>query len=447
MKIIIAGAGEVGFYLSKMLAEEHHDIVVIDTNREVLGFVEAHTDLITIEGNATSVKTLHNAGIGQADMLIAVTQLEEVNLLTAALGKQLGAQTTIARVENPEYLDPRSNINFKPLGVDSLIYPSELAVTEIAWLVKRATARNVFEFENGKLSLLEMTIEDGAPVVNASISEIASRHAHLHFRIVAIVRNANTVIPNGEDKLRRHDLIFIITDTTSIDEISFMTGHKKIAIKDIMILGGSRLGFRAAQRLGGDYTVKLIESNRRKCTQLASDLTNALVLHGDGRNMDLLVEEGIDGMDAFIAVTGDTETNIMACLSAKKRGVKKTIALVENMGYMLLTQNLGIDTVINQKLIAASHIFSFIRKGDIVQLMGLADADAEVCEYIAKPNTKIVNTPIKELRNFPKGAIIGGVIRGEESFITIGDSVIQPQDRVVVFSRPEAIYDVETFFN
>jgi trk system potassium uptake protein TrkA len=328
-----------------------------------------------------------------------------------------------------------------------MIYPSELAVTEIVWLIKRATARNVFEFENGKLSLLEMMIEAEAPVVNKSISEVAQLYPHVHFRIVAIVRNANTIIPTGENTVRRHDLVFILTDTQAIDDIIEMTGNKKIVIKDIMILGGGILGQKAARRLGNDYGVKLIEHDRKKCHQLANDLTNALVLHGDGRNMDLLVEEGLKSMDAFIAVTGNAETNIMACLSAKKQGVKKTIALVENMSYMLLTQNLGIDTVINQKLIAASHIFSFIRRGDIVQLMSLSDAEAEVCEYIAKPHTKIVDTPIKNLRGFPKGAIIGGVIRNNEAFITVGDSIIRPNDRVVVFSRPEAIYDVETFFN
>jgi trk system potassium uptake protein TrkA len=447
MKIIIAGAGEVGFYLSQMLAQEHHDVVVIDTNAEVLGLVQAHTDVMTIEGNATSVKTLQEAGINRADLLIAVTQFEDVNILTAVIGKQLGAKKTIARVDNPEYIDPASNINFTTIGIDSLIYPSELAITEIIWLIKQANARNVFEFENGKLSMIEMTIKEDAPVVNKTVSEVAKMYPHIHFRIVAIVRNVNTIIPTGENTLRKHDLVFIIADTQAIEDIITMTGHKKIIIKDIMILGGGKLGSKAAKSLGDNYSVKLIDSNRKKCSQLANDLANTLVLHGDGRNLDLLMQEGIEGMDAFIAVTGNTETNIMACLSAKKKGVKKTIALVENMNYMLLTQNLGIDTVINQKMIAASHIFSFIRKGDIVQLMSLSDADAEVCEYIAKPNTKIVNTPIKKLSGFPKGAIIGGVIRGEKSFIIIGDSIIRPNDRVVVFSRPEAIYQVETFFN
>lgn len=446
MRIIIAGAGEVGFYLSKMLAEENHDVIVIDTNEDVLGLVEAHSDVMTIEGSATSVQILKEAGIGEADMLIAVTQLEEVNILAAALGKQLGAKTTIARVENSEYLEEGCSIDFKALGIDSMIYPSELAMTEIFWLIKQATARNVFEFENGKLSLLEMMIEEGAPVVNKSISQVAQMFAGVHFRIVAIVRNMNTIIPTGENTLRKHDLVYIITDTQTIDDIIAFTGHKKVIIKNIMILGGGRLGFKAAKRLGDNYSVKLIENNRRKCANLANELTNALILHGDGRNMDLLVEEGIQSTDAFIAVTGDTETNIMACLAAKRKGVKKTIALVENMSYLLLTQNLGIDTVINQKLIAASHIFSFIRKGEIVMLMSLSDADAEIVEYIAKPNTKIIDTPIKDL-GFPNDAIIGGVIRGEEGFITVGDSVIQADDRVVVFSRPEAIHDVERFFN
>ncbi|MCB0194289.1 MAG: Trk system potassium transporter TrkA [Anaerolineae bacterium] len=447
MKIIIAGAGEVGFYLSRMLSQEDHDITVIDTNPEVLGLVEAHTDVITIQGSATSIKTLRDAGVASADMLIAVTQLEEINMLSATIGKQLGVRTTIARVENSEFLEDKCAVNFGALGIDSMIYPSELAMNEIVWLIKRATARNAFEFEGGKLTLLELTVTESAPVVNKTIIEIARTYSHLNFRIVAVVRNQQTIIPTGDNSLRRHDLIFIITDTAAIDEIIAFTGHEKIKIKSIMILGGSKLGFKTAQRLGHDYQVKLIEIDRDKCNLLAGQLNKTMVLHGDGRNIDLLVEEGIESMDAFIAVTGDTETNILSSLSAKKMGVKKTIALVENMGYLYLTQTLGIDTVINQKLIAASHIFSFIRKGEIVLLMNLSDADAEIVEYVVKPHTRITQGAVKDMVGFPKGAIIGGVIRGEQSFITVGDSELKPDDRVVVFSKPEAIHEVEKFFH
>ncbi len=447
MKIIIAGAGEVGLYLSRMLAQDHHDIVVVDTDREVLNVVEAQTDVITIQGNATSINTLERAGAGGADLLIAVTQLEQVNILTAAIGKQLGARRTIARVENSEYLEESCCVDFRAMGIDSMIYPSELAASEIIWLIKQATARNAFEFENGKLILLEMSVQENSPVVNKSIMEVAQLYPELNFRIVAMVRNARTIIPSGDNSLRRHDLIFIITDPVSIDGIIEFTGNRKIIIKNIMILGGSHLGEKTARRLEKNFAVKLIEKSRDKCDQLAAALSNTLVLHGDGRNMDLLIEEGIESMDAFIAVTDDTETNIMTSLAAKRKGVKKTIALVENMDYMLLTQNLGIDTVINQKLIAAGHIFSFIRKGEIVLLMNLSDADAEICEYIVKPNTKITKNAIKDLSEFPRGAIIGGVIRNDTCFITVGDSVLQPDDRVVVFSRPEAVQKVDTFFH
>lgn len=447
MKIVIAGAGEVGLYLSRMLAQDHHDLVVIDTDREVLNMVESQTDVITIQGNATSINILESAGVGAADLLIAVTQLEQVNMLTAAMGKQLGAKRTIARVENSEYLEDNCCIDFRGMGIDSMIYPSELATSEIIWLIKQATARNAFEFENGKLTLLEITIQENAPVVNKSIMEIARLYDTLNFRIVAMVRNARTIIPSGENNLRRHDLIFVITDSDSIDGIIELTGNKKITIKDIMILGGSSLGTKTAKRLEKDFSVKLIERDKERCAQLAGQLPHTLVLHGDGRNGELLVEEGIEHMDAFIAVTNDTETNIMSSLSAKRKGVKKTIALVENMDYMLLTQNLGIDTVINQKMIAAGHIFSFIRKGEIVMLMNLSDADAEICEYIVKPDTKITRSAVKDLGGFPKGAIIGGVVRGDHSFITVGDSVLQPDDRVVVFSRPEAVKQLDTFFH
>ncbi|MDX1522502.1 MAG: NAD-binding protein, partial [Anaerolineae bacterium] len=242
MKIIIAGAGEVGFYLSKMLAQEHHDVIVIDTNRDVLGMVEAHTDLMTIEGSATSINTLLEAGVESTELLIAVTQSEEVNLVTAALGKQLGAQKTIARVENFEYVADDSLIDFTLLGVDSVISPSALAVSEIEWLIKRAAARNAFEFEGGKLTLLEMTIQPTSPVGSKTVSEVAQMYPRFHFRIVAIVRNAMTIIPTGDTQLHRYDLVFIIADTQGIDQINEMTGNKDVQIRDIMILGGSKLG-------------------------------------------------------------------------------------------------------------------------------------------------------------------------------------------------------------
>ncbi len=446
MRIIIAGAGEIGFYLSQMLAKESHDIVVIDKNRDILNWVDSHTDVITTCGDSTSIKTLQEAGADRADLLIAVTQLQETNLLIAAIGKQLGAKKTIARVDNSEYLRTDIDVNFEILGIDSLIYPKCLAAQEIDWVLKQATAKSAVEFEDGKLILIEMTIEKDAPIDNKTMVEIGQMNIGLDFRIVAVAHQGKTIIPHGYDKVHEGDRIFIVVNRESTDELINLTGNQKIIIKDIMILGGSRLGVKIAQQLQNYYSVKLIEDDRKKCVELANFLTNTLVLHGDGRDMDFLMEENIDKMDAFIAVTGDSETNMLTCLSVKEKGVKKTIALIENMSYTILSQNLGIDTIINKQLIAASYIFRFIRKGEIVLATNLSSVDAEIFEYYVKPGMKITKKPIKDL-NFPTGAIIGGVVRGNESFITIGSTLIKPGDYAVVFSLPDAIHEVEVFFN
>ncbi|OQY45611.1 MAG: Trk system potassium transport protein TrkA [Anaerolineaceae bacterium 4572_78] len=335
MRIIIAGAGEIGFYLSQMLAKESHDIVVIDKNRDILNWVDSHTDVITTCGDSTSIKTLQEAGADRADLLIAVTQLQETNLLIAAIGKQLGAKKTIARVDNSEYLRTDIDVNFEILGIDSLIYPKCLAAQEIDWVLKQATAKSAVEFEDGKLILIEMTIEKDAPIDNKTMVEIGQMNIGLDFRIVAVAHQGKTIIPHGYDKVHEGDRIFIVVNRESTDELINLTGNQKIIIKDIMILGGSRLGVKIAQQLQNYYSVKLIEDDRKKCVELANFLTNTLVLHGDGRDMDFLMEENIDKMDAFIAVTGDSETNMLTCLSVKEKGVKKTIALIENMSYTI----------------------------------------------------------------------------------------------------------------
>lgn len=447
MKIIIAGAGDVGTHLAKLLSEEGHDIVVIDPDPDRLRNSEAHTDLLVIEGSSTSVNVLREANVKNADLLIAVTDSQEVNILTAILAKNLGLKKNIVRVHHSEYLNSKNNVAFKNLGIEHMIYPEELAASEITCLLKEAEATDVIEFSGGKLVLLVLKLEENTPIINMTLRQIALENPHLYFRAVAIHRNSKTIIPTGTEKFLEGDLVCVLTHPSGIEKIKDYIGKReKIKIQNIMILGGSRIGIKTAKKLSGHGNVKLIEMNKDKSIQLADKLKDTLIINGDGRNVELITEEGIDKMDAFIAVTGNSETNILSCLLAKKYGVKKTIALIENIDYIDIAQKIGIDTIINKKLITASHIFQYTMKAEVEELKYLHGINAEVLEFVAKSNSKVTTLPVRDLQ-FPQGAIIGGIVRGNDSFIAMGSTKIEENDRVVVFALLDTVQKVEQFFN
>ena len=445
MKVVVAGAGEVGFHLAKMLANESQDISVIDLDEEKLQLIESHFDVLTVHGSSTSIAILREARVEDADLLIAVTDSEETNITTSVLAKQLGAKRTIARVNNQEYISESRTIDFKSLGIDNMIFPEELAAKEIRRLMKRAFLTDSFEFAEGRLMLIGIHLKNNAPVINKTVLESAYLNPDLNFMLVAIRRGTETLIPRGDSLFRSNDYLYFIAHPEGVDHIIKIGGGEKFNIKNIMILGGGKVGRMAAQRLENKYNLTLIEMDKEKCFDLTECLQQTLVIRGDGRDIDLLEEEGIANMDAFVAVTGNSETNIISCLVAKKLGVKKTVALVENVDLINISQDIGIDTLINKKLIAASNIFRYIREGDVNALATIHGVDAEVLEFIVKPKSKITNKKIKESK-FPRGAIIGGVVRGPNSYITMGEFRIEPRDRVVVFALPEAIHDVENLF-
>ncbi len=445
MKIIIAGAGDVGFHLAKLLANEEHDIILIDTNLDKLQYASDHLDVATVKGKSTSYKVLKEANVQEADLLISVTSFEENNLMTAILGKQLGAAKTIARVSNTEFLADDQREGLRNLGIDEIISPEALASKEIKRLLKEAATTDVFDFESGKLSLIGLSIDEHDPLNNKTLSETIHLNPELNFITVAILRNNETIIPRGSTRFQLNDHVYYIALPEGIDRVLKLTGKKREKIKNIMILGGSKVGIRAAAALSTRYNVKLIEKSRDKCFDLAEDLQEALVISGDGREVELLEEEGIEHIDAFIAVTGNSETNIISSLVAKNHGVKKTIALVENMDYIHLSQNIGVDTMINKKLIAANFIFRYIREGHVIAITSIHGADAEILEFVVKKDSKITKKPLSQLR-FPKTAIVGGVIRRGKAFITMGNFLFEENDRVVVLSKPECIHKVEDFF-
>jgi trk system potassium uptake protein TrkA len=445
MRIIIAGMGDVGYHLAKELSNESHDIIAIDTNQQRLTHTDSMTDILSVNGSATSLSILRQANTDKADLFIAVTSSEETNIASAILAKKMGAKKTITRISNEEYLSNEVKINFNEIGIDFMIYPEALVVQETVNLIKRTAATDLLEFEGGKLSVMGLRLDKNAPIVHKTLNEVAKEYPNVDFRIVAIYRNFRTIIPMGKDKFLPNDQVFVITKPEGIEMILKLAGKENINFNNIMILGGSKIGRGVAKLLPEEMTVKLIESDEDKTFSLADELPRTLVIHGDGRDIDLLAQEGIIDVDAFVAVTEDAETNIISCLMAKHLGVKKAIALVDKTDYVPLTQTIGLDSLINKKLNAATNILQYIRRGEVLAQSSLEGIDAQLFEYEAQDNTPVIKKKVKDL-DFPKEAIIGGIVRGDESFIVVGDSQILPNDKVVIFSLPAGIKKLEKLF-
>ncbi|SEC85305.1 trk system potassium uptake protein TrkA [Tenacibaculum sp. MAR_2009_124] len=448
MKIIIAGAGDVGFHLAKLLSYESQDTYIIDFDGDKLNYINNHLDVIAKKGDATSINLLKEIGIDNTDLLLAVTDSQNTNFTISVIGKALGAKKTIARISNPEFLS-NEIVNFKGFGVDFMISPEELAAKEIKLLLNQSSFNDTVAFENGVFNVMGTTLGYKSPILDLTVKEAKDKFCLVDFITIAIKREgvAQTIIPRGDSTYKLNDQVYFSVPSYSINKLYEIIGKEHIDIKNVMILGGSRVGRKTARKLcKDDFKVKLIEKNKEKAFQLAEELRHTLVIYGDGRDLELLEEENIREMDAFVAVTGDSETNIMSCLVAKSKGVKKTVALVENMDYINISQTIGIDTLINKKLIAASNIFRHIRKGEILALANLHNVDAEVFEFEVQPNAKVTRKIIKELK-FPREAIIGGVIRDGKALMSFGDFQLQSGDKAIVFCLPEAISTVEDLFN
>ena len=447
MKIIIAGAGEVGLHLSKLLSFESHDITLIDNNDINLKDGENYLDIKVINGDSSSISTLGQANVKDSDLVIGVTASESINFLTCSLSKQLGAKRTIARITNPEFISDNS-IDFKKLGIDEIISPEHLAANEIKLLVNDSAFTNSHDFEEGELKMMAARIQTDAPFVGKKVQEAASVYPGIKFMPIAIERSGSqsAIIPRGNTLFKKDDHVYFITCDDGVDELYKLMGTKKDKLQNIMILGGGRVGFKVAQELSEEgYSVKLVEINNDKAEKIADQLNNVLVLNLDGTRVDLLSEENLDQMDAFISTTGDSQKNIMSCLMAKSKKIKKTIALVDDSDYFELSESIGVDTLINKKLLAANEIFRFIRKGNILELNKLNNMNAEVLEFLVSSNSKVIGKKIKDI-NFPRSAIIGGVIRDDKGLIALGDFQIKEGDKVLICSLYEGISKVEKLF-
>lgn len=448
MNIVIIGAGEIGYDLANTLSSEQHDVIVLDRERSSLKKVTDNLDVLCFEGNATSAKDLVEAGVEGADIVIAVTSIDEVNMIASMLSKRLGAEKVIARVRSDELSRPDSPLKPTDLGIDIIIHPELSAAEEIISLIKRASASDLVNLADGKMQLIGLRIGADSNLVNKTLSEYASTYSHMTFRVTAIARKGQTIIPSGSVKIQPMDQIFILAKTETIPEIVETTGRTEEEIERVMIAGGSAVGSMIARLLMQEeksWKIKLIEPDYDKAAELAQELNDVLVLNGNPSDPDLLASEGITDMDAFISVTKDEESNIISCLMAKHLDVKKTVALISKPDYIPLSQTIGLDAAVNKKSAASNEIHRHVREGRVVSVTALRGIKAEVIELQAAERSKVVKKPIHKI-SFPDGCVVGGILSNGSIEIATGKSQIKAGDRVIIFCLPDAIQQITSLF-
>ncbi|MBN2411849.1 Trk system potassium transporter TrkA [candidate division KSB1 bacterium] len=447
MKIILVGAGRVGLYLAKKLTSEEHDVIIIENNPETCRRANEMVDALVIEGNGSSQEALMRAGLSSCEMLVAVTAVDEVNIVACLIASKAGVTSKIARLQNTEFTDKNSILKQKDMGIDFVIHPEEETARELVWLIRRTAATDVLEFAEGRVQLVGVRIDRDAPIVNKTLAEISEKNPNVLFRIAAIFRGNNTIVPSGKDYVNRGDQLFFITKTESVPKILNLAGKSEEKLENIMILGGGKVGRLVTAELEKDRSIniKLIESSREKTVKIANVVKRALIILGDGTDIDLLAAEGIMDMDGYIAVTDDEETNIISCLLAKHLGVSRTLALVNRSDYMPVMSSIGLDAAVDQQMITANAILRFIRRGNIVTFATLRGIDAEVLEIIVSNDAKIANKTLKKFK-LPQNVLIGLITRKDQVLVPTGDSIILPDDKLIIFALPSAIKNVETLF-
>lgn len=445
MRIVIAGAGEVGTHLARMLSQEKLDIVLMDPDPERLSLSSSGAEILPYEGSPTSLKNLREAGVKGADLFVSVTPEEATNIAACILAANLGAHKTFARINNYEYLLPKNRELFQKLGISTMIYPEMLAAKEIVTAVNRPWTRQYWDLFGGAIILIGVKIRENSQLVNLKLSALPGEDKLYH--IVAIKRKNETIIPGGSDMILSGDIVFFTTTREHIHEVQVQAGKTNPEVKKVFIMGGSRIAIRACEYLPGNIRIKVIERNKEKSHRIAEVVpSNVLIINGDGRDMDLLTQEGIKDAQAFIALTENESTNILACLAAKRYGVAKTVAKIEKLDYIPLAEEMDIGSVINKKLIAASHIYQFLLDADVSNVKSLAFASADVAELVARPNSRITKKAVRDL-HLPKDMTLGGLIRDGEPMMIKGDTQILPYDNVVVFCLDTAMRKLEDYFN
>lgn len=448
MKIVIIGAGEIGYDLAGLLSQEKHDVIVLDRDKDCLDKVAENLDVLCHQGNATSAQDLVDTGVQSADILLAVTSIDEVNMIASMMSKRLGAKMVIARIRSDELSRPNAPLKSTDLGIDVLIHPEQSAAQEIVRLMKRASASDLINLADGKMQMIGLRIGKDSPLVGKSLMDYTKEHSDLTFRVVAILRKGMTIIPSGSVKMQTADHIFVLAKTTEIADVVQTTGKPDIEINKVMIAGGTPIGAMVARILcqqDKEWNIKLIEPDHDTAVKLAQELKDVLVLNGNPTDPDLLATEGITDTDAFISVTDDEESNIISCLMAKHLEVKKTVALVSKSDYIPLSQTIGLDAAINKKSAASNEIHRHVRGGRVISVTSLQGTKAEVIELQAAPKSKITKKPLNKI-NFPEGCVVGGILSDGSTDIATGESQIKANDRVIIFCLPKAIDKVTSLF-
>lgn len=445
MKVIIAGASAIGSYLAKLLSRNDYDITILDEDADALEQLNRNYDLLTLEAKCTSPRALRNADTGKADLFIAVTADQTANLTACTMAHALGAKKTVAKVDDPEYTEEIDKTFFKEMGVGSVIYPEMLAAKDIINGLKMSWVRQRWDVHNGELVMLGIKLREGCEILNQPLKDISGPDDPYH--IVAIKRGTDTIIPGGNDDLKLYDLAYFMTTKNYIPYIRKIVGKEHYAdVKNVMIMGGGNTAVRAVKIMPEYMNVKVIEKDHARCEELNELLDeDTLVINGDGRDMSLLVEEGIRNTQAFVALTPNAETNILACLTAKRMGVRKTVALVENVDYVSMAESLDIGTVINKKITTASYIYQMLLDTNVYNIRFLPSADADVAEFVPAEGSKITRKPVKDL-GLPHGITIGGLVRDEKGMLVSGNTQIQPGDSVVVFTHQIDLKNLEKLF-
>ena len=446
MKIIIAGAYAIGTHLAKLLSRDHEDITLIDPDEERIASVGSDFDLLTIAESPTSVKVLKSAGAEHADLFIAVTPDESMNMTACVLAKALGAKKTVAKIDNAEYIEPEQQEFFAQLGISSLIYPELLAGKDINNGLKMSWVRQRWDVHNGALVMLCIKLREGCEVLDQPLKNLCGPDDPYH--VVAIKRGSDTIIPGGNDSLQLYDLAYFMTTKQFIPYIRKIVGKEHyVDVKNVMIMGGGATAVRAVKTMPEYMDVKIIETDEARCTRLNDIIDNSrvLVINGDGRDIPLLIDEGIKNTQAFVALTGNAETNILACLTAKRMGVRKTVAAVENIDYVSMAESLDIGTIINKKVIAASHIYQMMLDANVMNVRFLMSANADVAEFIPQEGSKITKKPVRDL-GLPTGMTIGGLVRDGVGMLVSGNTVINAGDSVMVFCHDVNMKKIEKMF-
>ena len=446
MKILIAGADAIGTHLARLLARSNEETTVIDESPDKLAAIGSDYDLLTLVGKPTSLQTLRDAGVDGADLFIAVTPVESTNVAATLLAKKLGARRTVARVDNPEYMTPESQALFAEMGIDRMIYPEMLAAVDINNGLKMSWVRQRWDVHGGALVMLGIKLREGCEILNRPLKEISGPNDPYH--VVAVKRGHETIIPGGNDELKLYDLAYFMTTRNYIPYVRKIVGKEHyVDVKNVMIMGGGRTAVRAVKKMPEYMECKIVERNEARCEYLNDilDDKHTLIIHGDGRDIPLLTEEGIRSTQAFVALTGNAETNILACLTAKRMGVRKTVAAVENVDYVSMAESLDIGTIINKKVIAASYIYQMMLDADVMNVRFLMNANADVAEFIAKEGSKVTRKPVKDL-GLPIGCTLGGLVRGGEGMLISGNTQIVAGDSVMVFCHNTNMKKLEKYF-